>query len=121
MVLISEVPETVCIHLRTVSTNAKHKMAQEPVLRCQTLGRITSCFIQIVDDVIGLFFWLHNPALLIWNWHTGKLLVRCEGDPADEGLNPQQLPKRFPSLPPLTWDMAFLSNRAFLLNSISEQ
>ncbi|KAK7679034.1 hypothetical protein QCA50_017978 [Cerrena zonata] len=68
--------------------------------------------------MIGLFFWLQNPALLIWNWRTGKLVLRCEADPADEGVVPQDHPTGFPQLPPATWDFGFLSNRTYLINSI---
>ena len=31
--------------------------------------------IQIVDDVIGAFFLVDGPGLLIWNWRTGKNVV----------------------------------------------
>lgn len=38
---------------------------------------MTSAFIQIVDDVIGMMFWmeLDNPRITIWNWKTGQILV----------------------------------------------
>lgn len=68
--------------------------------------------------MIGLFFWLHNPALLIWNWRTGKLVVRCEASPEDEGVDPQRVAAGYPQLPPATWDMGFLTNRTYIINSI---
>ncbi|CAL1702844.1 unnamed protein product [Somion occarium] len=108
----------VTLHLRTISTNTAHKQASKPALECRAPGRITSCFIQIVDDIVGMFFWLQGPTLMIWNWRTGRLVVHCVADYNEGGQHPRPHERALPQLPQETWDFAFLSSRAFLLNSI---
>ncbi|KIP07609.1 hypothetical protein PHLGIDRAFT_413636 [Phlebiopsis gigantea 11061_1 CR5-6] len=89
------------VHLRTISTNAKHPSAAKACLSAPIPFQVGTCFIQIVHDVVGMFFWLHGPGLIVWNWRTGEMLVLRTGF----------------DLPPGTWDFAFLSPRAFLLTS----
>ena len=65
------------VHLRTMTSNAAHPRAKQPYLSAPISVHINSCFVQIVDDVIGMFFWVHGPGYIIWNWRTGeKLIVR---------------------------------------------
>jgi hypothetical protein len=63
------------INLRTISTNATHPQASVPVLHHDTQYAISNAFIQIVDDVVGMFLWTFGPRVIIWNWKTGNLLV----------------------------------------------
>lgn len=90
------------IHIRTISTNKQHPQAAKPCLIAPVPFTIGTCFIQIVQDVVGMFFWLHEPSLLVWNWRTAEVLVLCTAI----------------DLPRGTWDFAFLSNRAYLVTSI---
>ncbi|OCH85848.1 hypothetical protein OBBRIDRAFT_739112 [Obba rivulosa] len=89
----------VIIHLHTLSTNSPHPKAEFPRITASVPFETGSSVIQVVDDVIGLFFWAHGPGILIWNWHTGVLLVNL--------------------LPPMAWDFAFISNRAFIVTATS--
>ena len=35
--------------------------------------------IQIVEDIVGMYFWMPFHAVLIWNWMTGEeLMVRLD-------------------------------------------
>ncbi|TBU44170.1 hypothetical protein BD309DRAFT_990477 [Dichomitus squalens] len=86
------------IHLRTISRNEPHPKARIPELRA-TVPQVRNCFVQIVDDVIGAFFWFHGPGLVIWNWRTGKKVVDCVGV----------------NLPTGTYDFAFISSRAYIV------
>ncbi|KAH8105215.1 hypothetical protein BXZ70DRAFT_904443 [Cristinia sonorae] len=119
----SSIPSNVRIrvHLRTISTNAPHKAAAKAVLQTPVPFQIGNCFIQIVHDVVGMFFWLHGPGLIIWNWRKGETLVAClPQDDRPLGHTPMipQQPTITSELPPGTWDFAFLSNRAYVLSTI---
>ncbi|KAG1882376.1 hypothetical protein F4604DRAFT_1921544 [Suillus subluteus] len=63
------------VHIHTISSNFKHPEALSPVIRTLTQSTMTSAFIQIVDDVIGMMFWMEfeNPHITIWNWKTGQI------------------------------------------------
>jgi hypothetical protein len=89
------------VHIRTISSNVKHPEATSPVLRTLTLSTMTSAFIQIVDDVIGMMFWVEfeSPHITIWNWKTGQILVDRDGD----------------NLPSHISDFSFISNRAYMI------
>ncbi|KIK36486.1 hypothetical protein CY34DRAFT_811252 [Suillus luteus UH-Slu-Lm8-n1] len=89
------------VHMRTISSNIKHPEASSPVLRTLTLSTMTNAFIQIVDDVIGMMFWmeLERPHIIIWNWKTGQTLVDHDGD----------------DLPSHISDFSFISNRAYMI------
>ncbi|RPD53899.1 hypothetical protein L226DRAFT_469953 [Lentinus tigrinus ALCF2SS1-7] len=87
------------IHLRTMSENKPHPRAAKPELKAPIPFQVGNSFIQIVDDIVGTFFWVHGPGLLIWNWRTGKNVVHCIGF----------------DLPTGAYDFAFLSSRAFML------
>ncbi|TFY60917.1 hypothetical protein EVJ58_g4844 [Rhodofomes roseus] len=63
------------IYLRTISTNARHPHAALPELVAPIPFELGSSFIQIVDDVVGMFFWVHGPGLIIWNWQTAEVVV----------------------------------------------
>lgn len=70
-----------------------------------------------------MFFWLHGPGLIVWNWRTGEMLVVRQPSGVLGALplahQPEQLAQLRTGfdLPPGTWDFAFLSPRAFLLTS----
>ncbi|KAG1905095.1 uncharacterized protein F5891DRAFT_1183801 [Suillus fuscotomentosus] len=53
------------VHIHTIPSNVKHPEASSPILRTLTPSIMTSAFIQIVDDVIGMMFWmeLDNPCI----------------------------------------------------------
>lgn len=70
-------PGLLTIHLRTISTNDPHPLAQKSVLRCRVFFPISSAFIQIVDDIVGMLFWAEpdGPRIMIWSWRNGKSLV----------------------------------------------
>lgn len=89
------------VHIRTISSNVKHPEASSPVLSTLTPSTITSAFIQIVDDVIGMMFWMEfeNPRITIWNWKTGQVLDDRDGD----------------NLPSHISDFSFISNRAYMI------
>lgn len=63
------------LHLRTISTNAPHPLAKQAGFSVPISWIHSNCFIQIVDDVVGMFCWVHGPALFIWNWHHAELLI----------------------------------------------
>ncbi|TFK85394.1 hypothetical protein K466DRAFT_494844, partial [Polyporus arcularius HHB13444] len=96
--VIADEVESFNIHLRTMSGNKPHPRAAQPELKAPIPFQVGNSFIQIVDDIVGTFFWVHGPGLLIWNWRTGKNVVHCIVD-----------------LPTGAYDFAFLSSRAFML------
>jgi len=55
-----------------------------------------------------MFFWAQGPGILIWNWHTGALLVNLVHNSVYQN-----------ALPPVPWDFAFISTRAFLVTSVA--
>jgi hypothetical protein len=64
------------IHLRSLSTNTPHPDAFVPRLDSDAPNYLNSAFIQIVDDVVGLFVRSQQVVQLqIWNWRTGATLV----------------------------------------------
>ncbi|KAG2144403.1 uncharacterized protein EDB93DRAFT_1207852 [Suillus bovinus] len=89
------------VHIRTISSNVKHPEATFPILRTLTPFTMTSAFIQIVDDVIGMMFWMEieSPRITIWNWKKGQILVDRDGD----------------ELPNHISDFSFISNRAYMI------
>ncbi|EKM51060.1 uncharacterized protein PHACADRAFT_103833 [Phanerochaete carnosa HHB-10118-sp] len=111
------------VHIRTISKNQKHPLAAKECLTAPIPFQVGTCFIQIVGDVVGMFFWLHGPGLLVWNWRSGEMLVVCYPLGGFGALPLAHLPphmQQFRSgfdLPPGAWDFAFLSNRAFFLTS----
>ena len=67
----------ICVHLRRLSSGvvAPHPAAKVPVLCRLALGPVHGCMIQIVEDIVGMYFWMPFHAVLIWNWMTGDELV----------------------------------------------
>lgn len=65
------------VHLRKLSAGAvaPHPSAKVPVLCRRALGPVHGCMIQIVEDVVGMYFWMPLHGVLIWNWMTGEELV----------------------------------------------
>ncbi len=105
-----------------MSQNTSHPDAAKPYLSAIIPFHIGSCFVQIVDDIVGMFFWVHGPGFVIWNWRTcEQIVVRHNYDvqrilpPADA---PFPLPERTGVLPPGTWDFGFISSRAFMLTTV---
>ncbi|KAF8506454.1 hypothetical protein JB92DRAFT_724969 [Gautieria morchelliformis] len=73
-------PHTFLIHLRTMSTGARHPCAAEPVLSCVPAPLNRQSFrIQIMGEFLAALYrtpeiYLKN-ILYIWNWKTGQLLI----------------------------------------------
>jgi hypothetical protein len=67
------------VHLRKLSAGAvaAHPAASSPVLCRRALGPVHGCMIQIVEDVVGMYFWMPFHGVLIWNWMTGEEVVVC--------------------------------------------
>lgn len=65
------------VHLRKLSAGAvaPHPAAKIPVLCRRALGPVHGCMIQIVEDVVGMYFWMPLHGVLIWNWMTSEELV----------------------------------------------
>src|SRR6266702_7786399 len=65
------------VHLRKLSAGAvaPHPAAKVPVLCRCALGPVHGCMIQIVEDVVGMYFWTPLHGVLVWNWMTGEELV----------------------------------------------
>ncbi|KAH7886541.1 hypothetical protein F5I97DRAFT_1966709 [Phlebopus sp. FC_14] len=98
-------PAPVELHVRTISTNKVHPDAKEPVLETTDPVSVSSAFIQIADDIVGMLFYTEpeRPRLTLWNWKTGKQVVSLDGD----------------ALPPGLCDFSFISNRAFFSTTIA--
>ena len=65
------------MHLRRLSTGAlaAHPAASHPVFCQRAVSAVHGCMIQIVEDVVGMYFWIPFRGVLIWNWMTGEELV----------------------------------------------
>ena len=65
------------VHLRRLSAGAlaPHPAATNPVLCRRAASAVHGCMIQIVEDVVGMYFWMPFHGVLIWNWMTGEELV----------------------------------------------
>ena len=65
------------VHLRRLSAGAivPHSAARNPVLCRRAASAVHGCMIQIVEDVVGMYFWMPFHGVLIWNWMTGEELV----------------------------------------------
>ncbi|KAF8551145.1 hypothetical protein OG21DRAFT_322383 [Imleria badia] len=96
-------PGVLELHIRTMSTNQTHPETRVPVLCTPVLYPITSVFVQIVDDIVGIMYCVDpaRPRITIWNWKTGHLVVdRASGN-----------------LPPCTWDFSFIHSRALFVTA----
>jgi hypothetical protein len=96
-------PGVLELHVRTMSTNQMHPEARVPVLRTPVLYPVTSVFVQVVDDVVGVMYCVDpaRPRITVWNWKTGQLVV-------DRASN---------NLPPGTWDFSFINSRALFVTT----
>jgi hypothetical protein len=70
----------ICVHLRKLSAVvAPHPAAKSPMLCRRAIGPVHGCMVQIVEDIVGMYFWMPFHAVLIWNWNSGEeLLVRLK-------------------------------------------
>lgn len=70
-------PGALELHIRTISTNQTHPEARVPVLCTPVMYPVTSMFVQIVDDVVGMMYCVDpaRPRITIWSWKTGNLVV----------------------------------------------
>ncbi|KAI9059862.1 hypothetical protein FKP32DRAFT_1595876 [Trametes sanguinea] len=103
----SDLPDNIGLRvvLRTMSENKPHPLAANTELRDLVPFELGTSFIQIFDDVVGVFFWVHGPGLIIFNWRTGKIVVKV----ADLRL------------PLGVYDFAFLTSRAYMITVASGQ
>ncbi|KAI5999068.1 hypothetical protein EDD15DRAFT_2571644 [Pisolithus albus] len=94
---------TLELHVRTLSTNEVHPEARSPTLRMSVLLPVTGAFMQIVDDIVGLWYVieLELPHITMWNWKTGKVIVN----------------RSTFCVPLKTWDLSFISSRAFFVTT----
>lgn len=111
------------VYLRTISKNARHPCAALPELVSPIPFELGSSFIQIVDDVVGMFFWVHGPGLIVWNWHTAEVIVVrrtfvCYRSRAPVSRAAQK--RTSDAMPNSTWDFSFLSNRAYMVTATGE-
>ncbi|KAH9031028.1 hypothetical protein EDB85DRAFT_2146371 [Lactarius pseudohatsudake] len=67
----------VCVHLRKLSAGAvvPHPAVKVPVLCSRAPGPVHGCMIQVVEDIVGVYFRMPLHGVLIWNWMTGEELV----------------------------------------------
>jgi hypothetical protein len=115
------------VHLRKLSAGATaaHPAASNPVLCRRALGPVHGCMIQIVEDVVGMYFWMPFHGVLIWNWMTGEELVVCLiifllclfsffffPSPL-QFIQEKQAPERI-------WDFSFLSPRAYMVTTLKD-
>ncbi|KAI6021043.1 hypothetical protein EDC04DRAFT_3068226 [Pisolithus marmoratus] len=111
-------PGVLELHVRTLSTNEVHPEARLPTLCTSVLLPITNAFMQIVDDIVGMLYFIEpeRPHITIWNWKTGKVVVLyCLVYEAN--LHCVQNQSTF-HIPPNTWDFSFISSRAFFVTTI---
>ncbi|KAH9981649.1 hypothetical protein BJV74DRAFT_887389 [Russula compacta] len=94
------------VHLRKLSAGvvAPHPAAKNPVLCMRALGPVHGCMIQIVEDVVGMYFWMPFHGVLIWNWMTGEELVFIQENQAPDRI----------------WDFSFLSPRAYMVTRLKD-
>ena len=52
-----------------------HSAASNPVLCRLAPGPVHGCMMQIIENVVGMYFWMPLHGVLIWNWMTGEELV----------------------------------------------
>ncbi|KAI0703399.1 hypothetical protein BC835DRAFT_1410680 [Cytidiella melzeri] len=97
---------TIIIHVRAMSSMEVHPLAARsplgfapPVSQTLQQTQIGSCFLQVIGDVVSMFYWHGGHCLRVWNWQTGMIIV--SQDEAD--------------LPLGCWDMTFLSPRAYMI------
>ncbi|KAI6144466.1 hypothetical protein BKA82DRAFT_4178295 [Pisolithus tinctorius] len=81
-----------------------HPDARSATLRMPVLLPVTNAFMQIVDDIVGMLYFIEpeRPHITLWNWKTGKVVV--------------VLINLLSTFPPNTWDFSFISNRAFFIH-----
>ncbi|KAI0084537.1 hypothetical protein BDY19DRAFT_970797, partial [Irpex rosettiformis] len=99
------------VHVRTLSTLEIHPTATKSPLTSdpppsdnpQEL-QISNCFLQIVGDTVGMFYWQSGHCLRVWNWHTGNMIAY---------QNEMDLPMG-------CWDLTFLSTRAYMITCEGE-
>ncbi|KAF8510527.1 hypothetical protein JB92DRAFT_2939190 [Gautieria morchelliformis] len=78
---------TFLIHLRAMSTGARHPCATDPVLSCVPTLLDTYCIfsIQIMGDFLAVLYYTPGgymrDLLYIWDWKTGQLLISLEASP----------------------------------------
>ncbi|KAI6127159.1 hypothetical protein F5141DRAFT_996817 [Pisolithus sp. B1] len=96
-------PSALELQVRTLSTNEGHPEARSVTLRTSVLLPVSSAFMQIVDDIIGMWFLIEpeRTHITLWNWKTGRVIV-------DQSTF---------CAPPKTWDVSFISSRAFFVTT----
>ncbi|KAH8985235.1 hypothetical protein EDB86DRAFT_3246446 [Lactarius hatsudake] len=114
----------VCVHLRKLSAGAvaPHLAAKVPVLCGRAPGPVHRCMIQVVEDVVGVYFWMPLHGVLIWNWMMGEeLVVRLfippyvllTSYPRDQFIQGDEVPERI-------WEFSLLSPRAHMITTLKD-
>jgi hypothetical protein len=69
----------ICVHLRKLSTVvvSPHPAAKNAMLCQPAIGPVHGCMIQIVKDIVGMYFWMPFHAVLIWNWIISTAFHLC--------------------------------------------
>ncbi|KAI0272082.1 hypothetical protein BGY98DRAFT_168578 [Russula aff. rugulosa BPL654] len=95
----------ICVHLRKLSAVvAPHPAAKTPMLCRRAIGPVHGCMIQVVEDIVGMYFWMPFHAVLIWNWMSGEELLFIQENQAPERI----------------WDFSFLSSRAYMVTTLKD-
>jgi len=65
------------MHSRRLSagTVVPHLAASNAVWCRRAASVVDGCMMQIIEDVMGTYFWMPFHGVLIWNWMTGEELV----------------------------------------------
>lgn len=70
------------IHLRSLTTGDKHRLAPQPAFLVPNLdlrgGRPVAYTLRVCGNLLGVYFMSHGitaPELTVWNWATGKVIL----------------------------------------------
>ncbi|KAG1757742.1 hypothetical protein EDB19DRAFT_1891444 [Suillus lakei] len=75
LVLIEQSTSLIRIHLRSLATGDRHRLAPQPAILQNARATYT---LQVCDNLLGILFLSPedaDPELTIWNWTTGKVIL----------------------------------------------
>ncbi|KAG1871004.1 hypothetical protein C8R48DRAFT_770604 [Suillus tomentosus] len=81
---INATTRSIRIHLRSLTTGDRHRLAPQPAILVHDLNvrhaRATYT-LRVCDNLLGILFTLQDedadPELTIWDWSTGKVILTC--------------------------------------------